>query len=256
MQLWREKEAPDVRIGVFHVGNELIRKNFPWYAEVDFVLRNYWLPDGRFPPNVGYIPLGFQMPSICAPESPIISEFTTCTCGGQHLPHASARSYLYSFSGSLRRGREEMLLAFNQSSLAQKGKIQVASALGGDGENPKAQHIATIVDSVFVLAPCGNVMEKHRIYEALALGAIPLIERCVDKEIGANIDGFVPFQDLILDSYKDMLSFITRYANNRVRQDQLQQRVLEWWTNYSTQIGQNATFVALTNVPQSVRWAP
>lgn len=254
----RETQQNHVRIGVFHVANEVARSGWPWYTEVDFVLRNYLLPGGRFPPHVAYVPLHHQMPSQCVPESPLVHSATTCTCGGRQLPLASSRRHLYSFSGSLRRGRGAMLKVFAASKVLRgRGQVRVSKHFGGDGPAPKEGHVEDILDSAFVLAPCGNVMETHRIYEALALGAIPVVQRCDDSEkAGDDLDGFFPLNELVHDTHEGMVAFVEQYASSGGARDALQRRVLAWWTAYTSETSRNATRVATTFVERALRWAP
>lgn len=253
----RKKRAA-VRIGVMHIANEKERQNWPWYTLADFVVRNYWMK--ALPAHSTYIPLGHQMPSICTPETSHAMDILTqrpedsttiCSCGGVGLKRASDRQFMWSFSGSVRKRRGQLLKHLRQSStLKDRGFIHVSKRFGGDGaygekyNNPKTAHLALIMESQFVFAPCGNVMETHRIYEALALGAIPVIENC-DPEGSA----FFPFRQLLIsDGPEGMVQFVEQYLNRPHRIDHLQHQILVWWRQYSTQVTQNVSRTLLTKV--------
>ena len=86
---WRDHTAstngPRLRIGVLHISNEKNRTYWPWYHMPDFVVRNYWIP--HLPKHVTYVPLGHQLPNICAPWSTERPSFldpphAQCSCNG------------------------------------------------------------------------------------------------------------------------------------------------------------------------------
>lgn len=248
-----------IRIGVFHCANEVNRKNWPWYKNVNFVLRNYWI-DEALPPNVQYIPLGPQFPQICNPSIPESNEQVKepstgtsnnnpkCTCGSLKIKRSSERAYLWSFFGSLRKNRAKLIDAVQKSKeLKNRGFVQVARKFGGDGvygsinasENPKTKYLQVIAESSFVFAPCGNVMETHRIYEAIILGAMPVIEMCQSE-----VAGFFPFPSLIISGgVQGMVEFVARYGTDSKTMDLMQKELLLWWTNYVESIATNVSKV-------------
>lgn len=212
-------------------------------------------------PHIEYIPLAHQMPSQCTPEfigksSASNESPPSCGCGGSKLTVASKRRYLYTFSGSLRRNRIGLLKKIRASPILKgRGMLLVAKSFGGDGEfdgskrDPKHRHVQSILDSVFVFSPCGNVMETHRIYEALALGAIPVIEECE----GIVTNSFFPFRELI---QKDIVAFVESYSYSPAAIDALQYSVMQWWHSYSAQLAENVARVALTPVAAGDKFAP
>lgn len=258
-ELKRKAYYKSVRIGVFHFANEVNRRNWPWYKNLDFVLRNYWI-DEHLPSNVQYIPLGPQFPQICKPSMPEYNEqfkgiFTDttnkkpkCTCGSLKVKRASERAYLWSFFGSLRNNRSSLVDAVQKSkALKNRGFLLVARKFGGDGvygsknalENPKTKYLQIIGESSFVFAPCGNVMETHRIYEAIILGALPVIENCQPE-----VAGFFPFPSLIVSGgVQGMIDFVARYSKMPKEMDLIQQELHLWWTNYVESIARNVSSV-------------
>lgn len=267
LNTWRNNAANKtvpvgIHVGVFHYGNEKGRTKWPWYTHADFVLRNYWL--NKFPPHVQYIPLHHQMPTFCLPESPLqLPGRKTCSCQGRSVPKSSTRPLLYSFSGSLRRSRKVLLKKIRGSKVFknQPGQLLVSRVFGGDhakGESPKTRHVSSILDSMFVFAPCGNVMETHRIYEALALGAIPVIENCESNT--KNV--FFPYRDLLFKTTSEMVAFVESFVDKNTGVldldaiDAIQRRMLEWWDSYSRKMAENVVQVATLKVPDANKWAP
>lgn len=162
------------------------------------------------------------------------------------------------FSGSLRRNRAELVHKLKSSTtLKKEGIIKVARAFGGDGtvgstnpiENPKTYFLNLILESAFVFAPCGNVMETHRIYEAVALGAIPVIQNCEPHQ-----SHFFPLKQLIIGNGTDgMLTFVESYIGNGKEMDKLQDDVVNWWHNYLNELQTNVSFTIEMVIPQEQR---
>lgn len=254
--------VPRIRVGVFHIANEVNRTFWPWYTKPDFIVRNYWIPD--MPQHVTYVPLGPQLPNNCQPWSTEHDRWMdpprqpSCKCKSLSLPPISNRKYLWHFSGSLRKQRKRLVRMLESSpSLRNKGYLQIAKKFGGDGEfgtkanNPKTEYLQSILNSKFVFAPCGNAMETHRIYEAVALGAIPVIENCDDA-----VSHFFPFRELVVDTpLENMLQFVQQYADDNEEIDKLQRRLLTWWGQHMNEFAANVSRVMTTHVPASLRTA-
>lgn len=257
---WREhmhaKKGIRIKIGVFHISNEKNRANWHWYLMADFVVRNYWIP--QMPMHVTYAPLGHQLPNICMPYSTEVENvsFTSsrpaCSCNGLGFKAASKRKYLWNFSGSIRKKRGELLRKLQKSlTLKDRGYVKVSKQFGGAGEfgskhqNPKTEYLESILHSQFVFAPCGNVMETHRIYEAISLGAIPIVENC-DEENSV----FFPFKEVLIDGgLEPLIAFVDQHINEPEKVDALQARVQTWWKEYSQSIAKNVSDTMLGHVP-------
>lgn len=241
----RNRVDRGVRVGVFHVGDEhRTAANASWYSDFDFILRNYWVPNPA--PNVMFVPLGGQMPSLCSPSEP--SDNTQCTCYGSSVLKASKRPFLWSFSGASWSRRMPLICAIRRSSiLSSRGEMRLSKNFGGRGSvgtqnDPKHEHLRSIAESSFVFAPCGNVMETHRAYEALLLGAIPIVENCE----GEPNSSFWPFKQLLIaGGPSKMVHFVERYAHNNVAIDNLQKLVLKRWKLYTYELALNASKLVL-----------
>lgn len=252
---WRKNtyNAPRVRIGVLHIANEVLRQDWPWYVMPDFIVRNYWMPN--MPKHAVYVPLGPQLPQGCVPDAPVGGQ-SPCACSGVGFQRASERKYLWNFGGSLRKRRGELLRRLRQSrELRTRGFVQVSSKFGGDGVfgdrtyDPKNAYLDAIHQSQFVFAPCGNAMETHRIYEAIALGAIPIVEKCENET-----SDFFPLKTLVIDGGPEaMVEFLKDFRDKPVAIDVLQRSVAHWWKVYTVEIARNVSNTVFTHVAPSHR---
>lgn len=235
-----------IKIGVFHIANEVDRYKWPWYEKVDFVLRNYWI--SVHSSNILYIPLAPQMPSKCVPETTRRWEKrkpreNLCSCIAVSLKIANERKFLWSFVGSMRGNRKLLQQQIDNSKLIKDlGTFVVAKKFGGDGEmgfgvdDPKNNFLNLAMESAFVFAPCGNVMETHRIYEAIKLGAIPVIERC-----GKGEDAFFGFRDIVFDTTLEMVVFVEGFISRPKELEKLQIEVQTWWEKEEKQLALNVS---------------
>lgn len=258
------------RIGVFHIAPELHRGNWPWYNIPNFVIRMYWVSED-LPPHVMSIPIGPQYVDSCKPLklTDSVPRLATgkisknlmnpvCSCGRYRVKDGSKRLHLWSFSGSLRRTRAYLLsLLKKDDDLKYRGVIKVASSFGGDGvfgaqnqSNPKVDFLNLIQESSFVFAPCGNVMETHRIYEAIILGAIPVIQSCDDLKLSL----FFPFRELVIPGgLREMVQFVKKFIDKPQEIDRLQLRMMRWWKSYSTDVAANVSRVVFNDLPYDRR---
>lgn len=264
------EELMHVKIGVFHIAPEFGRSNWPWYKLPDFVIRMYWV-SSNLPTHIISIPIGAQYLDNCMPSfiqdsipkklSSSTNSFEmnpTCSCGKKKIIPASQRPYLWSFSASIRRHRLLLVRSIQQNEkLRRRGILNIVRKFGGDNHlgsrnsslNPKTKHLKMIEQSMFVFAPCGNVMETHRLYEAISLGAIPVVENCEPKQ-----SPFLPFRDTIINGgVVNMTNFVSQYAHNRQAVEILQKKMMNWWASYIDEVARNVSRVIMSNVTRSRR---
>lgn len=245
---WRAANKVPIRIGVFHAANEIGRTDWSWYTLTDFVLRNYWVQN--LPRNVQYIPLGGQVPRECPSQSMNNSNdfqhdgVNICNCRKVVLKDIRKRKYMWSFMGSIRSSRKELVNMLNASeSLRGKGFIHIANGFGGDGifgdmlHDPKHKYLSVVMDSQFVLCPCGNVMETHRIYEALNHGSIPVVQKCGEQ------NEFFPLDNLVFQGVDTMVTYLESFVGEEDLIEKVQRRVTRWWYKYLTELSGNVTKV-------------
>ena len=154
-------------IGVLHLGDETGRDDLGFYADADYVLRNYFragLPaaGGRCR-RIVWIPNGWA--TGVGPADP-----------ARHLPFAARRHEMF-FAGHA--GSDTAPLIDRQAmldALRARGKPATVILTDGFGQGLGAQAYAGyLADARFALAPAGNAAETIRFYDALECGALPII---------------------------------------------------------------------------------
>lgn len=264
------EELMHVKIGVFHIAPEFGRSHWPWYKLPDFVIRMYWVRN-NLPSHIISIPIGAQYLDNCMPSfiqdsipkklPPSTNSYEmnpSCSCGKKRMIPASQRPYLWSFSASLRRRRLSLVRSIQRNkNLRHRGILNIVRKFGGNNHlgsrnsmlNPKRKHLKMIEKSMFVFAPCGNVMETHRLYEAISLGAIPVVENCEPK-----LSPFLPFRDTIINGgVENMTKFVSQHAHNPHTVEILQKKMMKWWASYIDEVARNVSRVIISNVPRIQR---
>lgn len=156
-------------VGLLHLADELGDHDRSFYADVDYVFRNYWFKQALVPPSpqslgAYWIPNGYR--TGVGPISP------------QTMLSTADRKITGFFSGVLQGRtnlgeRKQMLDVVTESKLP----FLVAGTPGfGQGLGPVA-YAAFMGMSRFALVPAGNSPETIRLYDALEAGAIPIMVR-------------------------------------------------------------------------------
>lgn len=212
-------------ITLFHTGDEWYSGGYAAYGYFDKVLRNYHtrLADH---PGVMTLPLGY--PNTTEPPAA--------------LPPASARRYLWSFAGQIKASRIEMEAALRPLQPAFLTDTRGAPAKALD----KAGYNALLADSVFVPCPMGNVnLESWRLYEALSLGAIPILERRLTLDYFGRLFGPNPLPSFA--NWPEACRWCRDAAADPQRLDAVQAEVADWWG--TTQAGLGAELRAFLAGP-------
>lgn len=193
--------------GLMHLGDEYFRGDFRAYAHFDYVIRNdvALFLEGE---GVLQIPLGF----------------TNGLMPGQVRP-ASERRWLWSFAGGRRPERSAM--AFE---LARARPAYLNMPMPGSGQtfDNRQSYIATVGDSVFI--PCGEgniLLETPRPYEALELGAIPILPKRRGVDIYGHLFGAAPLP--AFDTWREAAQFLIESGKDPAALDQMQRDVMRWW---------------------------
>jgi hypothetical protein len=100
---------------------------------------------------------------------------------------------------------------------------------GADGLDPDASVVDILGESIFV--PCatdGVHLESHRIYDALELGAIPIVERRRHFDYFSLLLGDHPVPTV--RSWDEARHLVAALLDDRPALAALQDRVLDWWT--------------------------
>jgi hypothetical protein len=182
------------------------------------VVRNFW-SSAFNPKRIFILPTGYW-----APAKPHLET---------RVP-ASRRRYVWSFDGELRKSSRldavRALQPVKPHFLRDTGPIYERSSLVFE---PEYQEV--LADSAFAPAPMGNVtLETFRIYDALELGSIPIIEK----------RRFYPYFEHVLDEHPlpsfsrwtDAKHFVERLVRDGAALDALQTECLNWWAEFKTKL--------------------
>jgi hypothetical protein len=203
-------------IGLLHISDKRYRAGLEAYRSFGFVWRNYY-HSGLSDWAVRQLPLG-----------PAIVPEITAQPSATALRRPAERLYTWSFAGQLSGTRGEMIEAFRQ---IEGGHEYVTGGPGwSDTRDLDAAAILDLLgDSVF--APCGTddgQLESSRIYEALEVGAIPVVERRRRLDYFHELLGDHPLPTV--RSWAEAPSLVRRLLADQAALARLHDRVVTWWT--------------------------
>lgn len=193
------------------------------YANFRGVIRMYWSDVFR-PERVRILPLGpggIEISGVGASEP------------------ATSRQYVWSFLGQINKssrpemayalGKVEPHLLFATDNLP--GVAMWNRGAGGPRRYSRSESAAILGDSIFAPCPMGNAnMECFRVYEALELGTIPVLEKRRRLDYFTNLWGEHPVP--AFDSWKEAARWMGAMLERPGEIDALQSRCVEWWRSY------------------------
>jgi hypothetical protein len=139
-----------------------------------------------------------------------------------------ARTHVWTFAGNLTTARKEMLREFRSI-----GPNRCATYGNRSPQVPvsKTDYRAMLADSVFCPCPMGNVViETYRLYEALEMGCIPIVER---RPFLNYYENLMPGHAIpTFAAWRDARLFVERTICDDAAIARLQRDVYGWWTNY------------------------
>lgn len=209
--------------GLVHVGDEYYRGDFTAYASFDFVIRMMTFEAVRGQ-GVFALPLGVSnnLGPVCRTRS-------------------SERPLGWMFAGDWKADRHVMAQSFKA---LPNGLLSLPRSFRGETGISRSEYIKAMASSAFSPCPSGNVcIETLRPYEALHLGAIPLLPKRGLSDPYRDVLGRHP-----LPTFEDWRS-AARFAEDMLAKpaalDQLQAECLDWWNGYQHDLQQRlAAFVA------------
>ena len=210
-----------------HFLDETYEGGYERYDHFRGVIRNFWSTAFN-PRKVFILPTGYWNPA-----KPQFKTFTP----------ASRRKYLWSFDGELRKSSRldavKALRRIEPHFLRDTGPTYEKPTLSF---KPEYQEVLT--DSAFAPAPMGNVtLETFRMYEALELGSIPLIETRRAYPYFEHVLGRHPLPSF--ERWSDATAFVERYARDPAALDALQRSCLDWWADFKVGLsGRVRDFIA------------
>lgn len=214
-------------IGFFHMADEDGKEDRGFYAQADYVIRNYWFAPALAAPSehslgVIWVPNGYR-----TGIGPL---------DASRLPAIAERSVPGFFAGAmsgrlLADQREAMLHAVRSAGLP----FTVITTSGfGEGMGPTA-YAAWLANTRFALVPAGNSHETIRLYDALEAGAIPIMVRSPFVEAPDALGALGPPPFVLLESWDELAAAYTPYAEVSAPTvvetlERRRQEVMRWWT--------------------------
>jgi hypothetical protein len=212
-------------LGVLHMADERHAVDLGFYADADYVIRNYHFSDALAPPvngrcrSVTWIPNGYR--TGVGPSAP------------ERLLPMADRPTLCFFAGQISGGRplperEAMLDAIRISGLP--CTIIDTQRFGG-GFGP-AEYAAHLGRARFALVPAGNSPETIRLYDALEQGCIPVMLRAPFADAADGLGG-VPFP--LLNGWDELPAVLAPYRDPTdpratAALEALRTETLAWWS--------------------------
>lgn len=204
--------------GLLHLSDESYGGGYQIYSEFDFVIRNYH--SYKFDvAGVMEIPLGYTQAVRGASGSKLTS---------------SRRSFIWSFLGNKNGARLSMRKQFCRIEPHYE-HVYDARAIGDVGKMPPGNYFQVLRNSIFCPCPMGNVnLETFRVYEALEAGCIPIVEHRLTMPY---FDRLMPGNKIpSFSSWTSARKYVERLQGCPEKLDNLQQTVVNWWTNYKSSL--------------------
>lgn len=231
LDLLRSRVLSQVRragtVGLLHVGDKRYRSRLGAYVAFAFVWRTYY-HSGLSDLALRQLPLGPASVGLAPGMGPAPTA----------LRPPMERVYTWSYVGRHDPGIEPMLDALR---LVDGGHVRVldsngtARRPGNGGNDGDVDPIGVLADSV--LAPCPSVdrhLESTRIYEALELGAIPVVERRRRLDYFSELLGDHPLPTV--RTWAEAPDLLRPLLADQSRLSDLHQRVTSWWSAYKRQL--------------------
>jgi hypothetical protein len=205
-----------------HIGDEFYQIGADRYRNFRGVFRMLWSSVFN-PQHVMTIPLGTYIK-----ESPA------------SIATAGERRYAWSFIGDAEKvSRPDMVRAFSSIEphvCFSSTPVRGTSFLGGGGRRFSRQEFYAILgQSVFAPSPMGNAsLESCRPYDALEMGAIPIVERRLTLDYYRSLLGDHPFPTV--GSWAEGRALVKQLLSQPEELDKLQRTCVQWWADYQLRL--------------------
>lgn len=205
-------------VGLLHTGDRRYRARLAAYPSFAWVWRTYH--------HTALTDLALRQLPLGPAAFPVL--------GGDPSPAALRRPVergrTWSYVGEATTSAAAMLDAFQG---IDRGQHDLVSSLPTNGSGPPprdpAGDLAVLADSVFAPCPMGRVhLESSRIYDALEVGAIPIVERRRWLDYFTELLGDHPLPTA--RSWIDAADYVRRLQGDPQALVALQHDVLTWWT--------------------------
>lgn len=212
-------------LGVLHMGDEKGDADLGFYADADYVLRNYYFPSALKAPKgsrtrgIRWIPNGYA--NAIGPQAP-----------ERHLPMRH-RTIVGFFAGQTAAdptaARGEMIRVVQENRLP---CVVVGTQGFAQGLSP-VEYAGHLANTRFALVPAGNSAETIRLYDALEAGAVPISLKAPFLDTADAIES-PPF--VLLDAWADLVPFMADYqkraAGDPDFMEDRRREVARWWVDF------------------------
>ena len=156
---------------------------------------------------------------------------------------ASERRYAWSFVGDAgKSSRPDMVHAMSAiephicfSTTAVSGVTFFDRNCTGKKRIPRQDAFEILGQSVFAPSPMGNAnIECERFYDALEVGAIPIVERHLTLDYYRQFLGDHPAPTV--RSWSEARRLVNHLLKDPAKLDELQRRCMEWWKDYKSEL--------------------
>lgn len=203
-------------VGLFHISQEWYQDPLDAYRAFGFVWRNHYHSFLRDKP-VRQLPL-----------APAAIEDVTLDPSPAAVRPPTERRYSWCFAGQVITTRSAMLAALRR---VEGGFEHVTRVLEDRRAASLDRHayLQMLADSVFVPCAMGQAnLESFRVYEALEMGAIPVVERRPWLDYYRRLLGDHPLPTVT--SWSAAPELLTRLLADEERLADLHERTVGWWT--------------------------
>ena len=234
VELIRHVKSLGNKVVLYHMGGERSDKDISAYAECDLVIRNYYfssiINDAEAGKKVLWAPNGFR--TGVGPRDKVV------------LKKSSQRQCLSAFLGWINNAGSynNERASFAGPAAACGEDLYVMPSNGFASGYNVGLYSAIMEDSIFAPCPSGNNPETIRLYDALELGCIPISlshDFLLSRDALASF-GPIPFP--LLGSWSELPQFLmemkAKAISNPVEILNLQQRCIDWWSNFKTNMQQ------------------
>jgi len=198
-------------VGLLHLSDEFFRGDYRCYSCFDYVIRNYhsrYFEAG----GVMSIPLGYS------------NGFESRTS----ITRSSDRPHMWSFAGNLTVARRQMIDVMD--GVTPHRVFVYGNTVAGQPLKKEAYR-DLLGESVFCPCPMGNVvLETYRLYEALEMGCIPIIERRPSLDYYSRLLPGHPIP--CVNRWRDAPGLIDLLIKDAARLNETQNEIVAWWRGF------------------------